>query len=326
MNPESVNEISSQQRDAASHEETAFHTEVHPAMRIVVLLGLVLLGTAIFSILGIVLAVFLYHLNIIANPNVLSDTSVPGVIPALKIIQTASALGIFVLPALVFARMSAKRPLAFLGLDKIPKPAWIALAVFTMLFAGPLINLMGELNSRMNFPESLAGVQHWMLDKENEAAKLTTEFLKADGPSGLVVNLLIVALLAALGEELFFRGVLQKLLSRWMNSRHLAIWVTAIVFSAIHMQFFGFLPRLAIGALLGYLYVWSGSLWVPILAHFTNNAFAVIVTYLIQHKTISSQAETVGNSKEDLVYILVSLFLTTALIFVSWKFRKKQEF
>jgi membrane protease YdiL (CAAX protease family) len=325
MNPESINQVNSPLSDPLPGHQTPFRKDIHPAIRLVVLIGLVLLGGGLFLILGTFAAVLIYHLNIFSNPNLFNDTSVPGVIPALKIIQTASALGVFVLPALFFARMSDRKPLTFLRLTVFPKVGWLLLAMCMMVVAGPLINLMGELNSRMNLPSTLAGVQKWMQVQENDAARLTTAFLKADGISGLVINLIIVALLAAIGEEFLFRGVLQGLLFDWMKNRHVAIWVTAIVFSAFHVQFFGFLPRMALGAMLGYLYVWSGSLWVPVLAHFTNNAFGVIITYLIQHKTISAQAENLGNSKEDLLYVLLSLVLTTVFIVLGWRNRKTSD-
>jgi hypothetical protein len=324
MTSETNNADSSLSPAPVAGRKTAFDG-IHPSAKLIVLVGLVLCGIAVFSILGIVVSTAFYHLNVFGNPGLFNDLTIPGVIPALKIIQTASALGAFVLPALFFARMSDRKPLSFLNLDVFPKAGWWPLAILTILSAAPLINLLGELNSRMNLPAALSGLQHWMMDKEAEAAKLTAQFLKADGVGELAVNLIIVALLAAIGEELLFRGVLQNQLFRWMKNKHAAIWVTAIVFSAFHMQFFGFLPRMAIGALLGYFYVWSGSLWVSILTHFTNNAFGVIVTYLIQHKAISVELDTVGNSKDDLVYILLSLVLTSVFIVLGWKIRTKRE-
>ena len=110
---------------------------------------------------------------------------------------------------------------------------------------------------------------------EASAMALTERFLAADGIGGLLLNLGLMALLPALAEEMSFRGVLQGVLSPQRHT-HVAIWVTAFIFSAIHMQFYGFIPRMMMGALFGYVFVWTGSLWVPIVMHFINNGIAVV--------------------------------------------------
>jgi hypothetical protein len=125
--------------------------------------------------------------------------------------------------------------------------------------------------------------------------------LNVDTIGGLIVNLLLMALLPALAEELTFRGILQRLIGKKQEDKgivpHMAIWVTAIVFSAIHMQFYGFIPRMLMGALFGYVFVWTGSLWVPIVMHFVNNGMAVLVYYILSSKGVSidtNYADTLG--------------------------------
>ena len=108
-----------------------------------------------------------------------------------------------------------------------------------------------------------------------------------DGIGDLVVNLIIVALLAAVGEELLFRGSMQNIFLEWTKNKHAAVWITAVLFSALHAQFYGFLPRMLLGVVLGYLYIWSGSLWLSMLFHFLNNGLAVLFSYLIAKGTIS---------------------------------------
>jgi len=101
-----------------------------------------------------------------------------------------------------------------------------------------------------------------------------------DSFGSFLLNMLMVAVIPAVGEELLFRGVIQKLLQKLVNNAHLAIIITAILFSAMHFQFYGFLPRWIMGIILGYLFYWSGNIWYPIIAHFLNNGFQVLMVYL----------------------------------------------
>ena len=114
---------------------------------------------------------------------------------------------------------------------------------------------------------------------------------------------MVIAIIPAVGEELLFRGVIQKLFLKWNGKVHLSVWLTAFVFSAVHMQFLGFFPRLILGAVLGYMLVWSGSLWLPIVAHFTNNAFAVLLTYFIGMDKINPSVEKLGTEGGSVVLI-----------------------
>ncbi len=295
----------------------------HPAVKLLLILGLAVTGAVLFSILGMILGVLIYHLPILGNPNILNNVSDPNVVSALKIIQTASALGTFVIPVLIFARFNDYKPFSYLKLNRAPRISWMALAFFAILCASPLINLMSELNSRMSLPAALSGLEKWMKESEGQAQKMTDAFLQVSSFSGLLLNLFIIGILAAVGEELLFRGVIQKLLKEWTKNTHLAVWLSAIIFSAIHMQFFGFFPRMVIGAMLGYLFEWSGSLYIPMVAHFTNNAVSVVVSYLIQRNAIPKESETLGSSREDLIAIIISAVLCSALIFLALRLKKK---
>jgi membrane protease YdiL (CAAX protease family) len=100
--------------------------------------------------------------------------------------------------------------------------------------------------------------------------------------------------MAALGEEIFFRGVLQSLFERYLGNSHAAIWIAAAIFSFIHFQFYGFFPRLLLGAFFGYLYVWFRTIWVPIVAHFFNNGWTLTMHYMYQQKQIDIDPEQMG--------------------------------
>ena len=193
-----------------------------------------------------------------------------------------------------------------------------AIAIATMVCAIPAINLLADLNSRfldwlLANSDWSRGTIEWMKAREEEATVLTERFLQADSLGGLLVNIGLMALLPALAEEMSFRGVLQGVIGSTSNNpnnptptlpsreggsrkTHVAIWVTAFIFSAIHVQFYGFVPRMLMGAMFGYVLAWTGSLWVPIVMHLTNNGIAVI-SYQIS--AVSSKPSEVSYQQSD---------------------------
>lgn len=204
-----------------------------------------------------------------------------GSVGPLKLLQLLQTIAIFLLPPLLMAYLWSDKPMEWLSLNRrIPmKPALLGVAL--ILVAAPAINLLSYLNQQMTLPACLSGLEAWMQQQEEASALLTERFLRADTGWGLLGNLALMALLPAVAEELTFRGVLQHLFTsrRCKSTPHAAVWATAILFSAIHCQFYGFVPRMLLGALFGYALVWSGSLWLPVLMHFTNNALAVMVYF-----------------------------------------------
>ncbi len=195
---------------------------------------------------------------------------------AQKFMQGFYTIGLFIVPPVVFALLNKERPLVFLELNQKPQMRSMAYAAILMLASIPLVNFTYALNQQFPFPDSIAQLFKTM---EENAAKITEAFLADKSTLSLITNLVLIAVLPAVGEEFFFRGVLQKQFSNWFKNEHIAILVTAFLFSALHMQFYGFLPRFILGIFLGYLFVWSRNLWLPILAHFVTNGFTVLVTH-----------------------------------------------
>lgn len=234
----------------------------------------------------------------------------------LKWVQLIQTAALFLLPPLLMAFLWTKQPLEWLKL-KSETRGYGLWAIFLMLMALPAINLVGYFNQQMSLPAFLEPLEQWMKTAEANAAHLTEQFLNVSTCGGLIINILLMALLPAVAEELTFRGVLQNLfevkdetLKKKGNRVHIAIWCSAILFSAIHMQFYGFLPRMLMGALFGYALVWTGSLWIPILMHFTNNAMAVILYFLaIRSGWDMDKVDTIGTN--DTLWLgVVSLVLT----------------
>ena len=239
---------------------------------------------------------------------------------SLKWLQFMQTTATFLLPPILCAWLwdEEHKPFRWLRMDVPVQWQNILLAVVIMVCAIPGINMLADLNSRVELPKSLEFIEQILKSQEEAAAALTERFLQADTIGGLLLNIGLMALLPALSEELSFRGTLQQIIYKDQSGKgqstkvHLAIWITAFIFSAIHMQFYGFVPRMLLGAMFGYVFVWSGSLWVPITMHFVNNGLAVLVYYLMgESENTKNIADTLGAG--DTWYLGVFSILITSL-------------
>jgi len=199
------------------------------------------------------------------------DWSRPEVISGMKVMQALSSVLIFLLPAFIFAIIVyGGKATNFLGLKPAPLKPMYVLAIVLIVVAFPFVFWLGEVNQMIPLPK-------WMGNLEQEATKQMQQFLKARNSGEIFLNVLIIALLPATCEEVCFRGALQRIMIHITKNAWAGIIVTSILFSALHLQFQGFLPRMFLGMILGAIYWYSGSLWPSILAHFVNNAIQVIV-------------------------------------------------
>lgn len=194
----------------------------------------------------------------------------------LRLYQLLSSLLMFLLPALAVAFLCSDRPSEYLSVTTFPGAKVILLTFVSMFLLAPVTTLTGILNKLIKLPAFLEPVENWMQSMEAAAEQLTLLLLSNTDWVSVLMNLLVIAIAAAVTEEFLFRGTIQRIIEKWTANRHTVIWVTAFLFSAIHMQFYGFIPRLLLGAYFGYLLYWSRSIWLPVLAHFINNAVAVI--------------------------------------------------
>jgi membrane protease YdiL (CAAX protease family) len=188
------------------------------------------------------------------------------------------------------------------------------LSILAILLALPLINWLAEVNSHMHLPSALNGIEEWMKKSETEAAGLTNSFLLSNTWPGFLVNILMMAIIPALGEELLFRGLLIRLFREWTKDVHVAIFISAFIFSAIHMQFYGFFARLMMGVMFGYLLYWTGSIWVPILVHFINNAIIVSFGFAYVRGLTQLNPDSVGSTNNIFVLIGAGILLTIVLL------------
>lgn len=261
------------------------------------------------------------------------DLSNSATILVLKIAQALSVILLFILPALAFSLFFTKEKIGYTQLNVKPQLLFLLFATGVFITAMPAISWMEQVNQKMSLPAFMSGVEAWMKASEGVLQKVTEAFLADISVGGLILNLVVIAFMAALSEELFFRGVLQKSLIEATGNIHAAVWITGILFSAFHMQFYGFIPRMFMGVALGYLFVWSGSLWVSIFAHFINNGVAVVLAWLVNRGTISESfaaITTPSNSDVQGGYdevgwslAFISFVLSGALLFLVYRGRKK---
>ena len=284
--------------------EKGFISDISGTGKLGILLLTIVVSTLIFGFLGLVFANLFTGIGL--DPSSLTDFSKPDTITYMRIMQIFQAIGLFIIPPIIALFLFQKKNENYLSF-KPSKIVFIGISASIMILALPIINWLAEFNQSLTLPESFAGLEQWMHESELAAESITKYFLEANGIPMLLFNLFIMALIPAFGEEMLFRGVLQKIFTQMSNNIHIGIWITAFLFSAIHMQFFTFLPRFFMGAMFGYLLVWSGSIWLPITAHFINNGTAVIVNYLISKGIINPEIETIGN--ENYFYILGSILL-----------------
>jgi uncharacterized protein len=243
----------------------------------------------------------------------------PANVPILKFLQITQSLAMFVIPPIIFGWFMLRNPWVYLGIDKGPDKRLIIAVLLLAVSILPVLNLLAMLNQELQMPAFLAGIEDWMKRTEEQAAELTMAFLTVNTFPGYLVNVLMVALIPAFGEEFFFRGVLQKVFYRWFRNPHFAILFVAIIFSAFHMQFYGFLVRLALGVIFGYLFYWSGNIWYPVLAHFVNNFMPVSLTYFFRDQFDPAELEQVGTGPESLWWAIPGFLISTALIVYFYK-------
>lgn len=269
-------------------------------------------------VLAMIAAIPVFGTDTILSFPTIDNLDDPESIRVLKYFQVIQSLGLFILPPLILGWLFSGKVSRYLHLDKSFTLASGIMVAALIVFVAPFINFTGEVNSGMHLPEWLSDLERWMKNAEDNAARLTEAFLNVKTTGGLLFNLFMIALLPAVGEEFLFRGVIQKIFIQMTKNHHLGIWISAILFSALHLQFYGFIPRMLLGVLFGYLLIWSGSMWLPILAHFLNNGFAVIAMYLIDREMLNPEIETIGATPKS--YFIAAISLIFVILFL-WLFK-----
>jgi len=244
------------------------------------------------ALLGVVAIIALYGMPMMMDVVKMHNTTAPGFLGAFRIfIALGSSLAGFLAPALIFAYLVVQEPEEYIGARNYTPVVLLLLAAVFMIFFLPTIDITAYFNQKMTLPPGLHGLEQWIRDTEAASAEQFKVLLAMKGPVDLLISIFIIAVFPAVSEEFFFRGCLQPIFKRITQNTHAAVWITAFIFSFIHFEFLGFVPRLLLGAALGYLYAWSGSIWPSVVVHFFNNGLSVLATYLYQHKVISGDPD-----------------------------------
>lgn len=274
---------------------------------------LLILGLA-FQFLGAFLGAWIYGYGITEILN-LDSFNDPRYVAASKLIQILGTIGTFIIPAFLFSYLFAGDFFSYYHLRNRMDYLPLVLTVLIMISVIPLVNYLAELNMKVEFP--IRGLDRVLQNLEHEAEEVMTAFMSTRSLWGLVVNLFMIGVLAAVGEELIFRGLLQRLLHEMIRNIHLAVIITAFLFAAFHFQFFSFLPRFLLGVIMGYLFFYGRSIWYPIVAHFVNNALGIVYYYFYARGSADDMLEEIGTSAMLPVSAIVSLVLVTFL-FLWW--------
>jgi uncharacterized protein len=275
------------------------------------------------NMLGILIAVPIFGRSFLHGIELAGSFDDPVLISKLKYLQIVNQFALFIFPVIIFSLFTGSPVSKYLKLNYRLPLVFLFLAVATILLSIPMINWIGEINASMKLPRFMSGLEQWMRNSQIQADDLTKVFLNTITLQGFLVNLLMIAIIPAIGEEFFFRGILQRLFFEWFKNSHWAIFLTAFVFSAIHFQFFGFIPRFLLGLYLGYIFYWSGNLWISILVHFINNGLIVVVSYLSAIGYVDIDYETFGSTQNSLILLLTTVIVST-VIFMLFRLRKPQ--
>lgn len=278
-------------------------------IQLIVLVLFMIGGMLISSALGELLVLLIYH-----TPSML-DASDP--VTAIRISQTLVTIGTFLLPALLFAYCQNRQCFDYNSANRRPPQSMVTMVLILSVSLLPVVGALAALNQ--NIMPQEGAVAEFMRNME-EAANHILELVTGQRSSwDLISNLLVFAVLAGVCEEFLFQGTLQPLLTKWTNNPHIGILLTALVFSALHFQFYGFIPRFLLGVYLGYLFYWSRSLWLPILAHVLHNALSLLVDFTLQGRGIDTDSLQFTDVRGSIPVLITCTLVSAMAIVYLWR-------
>ena len=306
--------------------QTLNFRDFHPLVKLIFAVCCMFIFYVVVTLLGLLLSMPFFQLSYQEIIDTLGNELQLSSAGFLKFNQLVQSVGFFVLPGIIVNYLFKNGTKSYFSYQLNFNWNIVLLILITIFLSTPLINFLLELNMRLKLPESLSGLENYIRNMENKSQMLMDKMLVSSGVIGLIFNILLIAVVPAVGEEFIFRGIFQQLFREWFRNTHAAVLATAILFSAVHFQFYGFLPRMALGLYFGYLFVWYRSIWVPVLAHFFNNAFAVIMYYLYAQKKIDANPDEIGSSLgQDWYYLLPGIVLLSAFIGLCYYYKPRED-
>lgn len=277
--------------------------------QLVTLLAVTAVSFFVLGSIGSLIVAMINHTDIDAiNKMAQAATITPDMVPLIRGLQVVQFISLFMVPCVICSYLFSEKPGQYLGLKRPHSIAYIFVGILSMVVVYEFTVWIGIMNKEIRFPDSM---QNWINEKEADAEKSVRAMLADRSISTLIINLIVIAGFAAIGEELLFRGMLQRIFIRMFRSPWAGIIVAAFLFSAMHMQFNGFLPRFALGILLGAVYWYSGSLWTAIITHFFYDAVLIILVHLYPSML---ESENVVKISELAMVGIASLVLTIVLL------------
>ncbi len=234
----------------------------------------------------------------------ISALDTQSMINSMKYIQIVGGIGTFIFSSLLLSFLYTGEWLGYFRPRHFPPLVSVLLLAAIMISGLPFVNYLTELNMKMTIP--IATLEELLRSLEEQTERMMMKLIETDNIGGLMLNLLMIAIIPAIGEELLFRGLMQRHLAESFKNIHVAIIVTAIIFSLVHFQLYSFLPRFFLGIVLGYLFVVGRSIWYPIIAHFINNAIGVIFYYLVYQQKATDSLEEIGTSESQPIMAIFS--------------------
>ncbi|MET4075108.1 CPBP family intramembrane glutamic endopeptidase [Hymenobacter sp. UYCo722] len=292
---------------------------LHPGLQILLLLGFMLIGACVGYALMFAWAQWGFGLSVGQVQGVaMNPTASPNGWGLLMMMQGVLLFVAGAGGALALASALGYGWAEYFNPRRLGAGWWLLGGALLIVVILPFMSVIIAWNAGAHFPGALHDFEVWARASEDRAAVLTKFLTNFNSGARFAVGVLVIALVPAVAEELVFRGVIQKNLVRWF-SPHVGVWLGAAIFSAIHFQFFGFVPRFVLGLVLGYLYLWSGNILVSMGAHFTQNAVQLLILYLTQRGQFGWGFDPDSNDALPLTLVIPSVLLTAGLLF--WLYR-----
>lgn len=270
--------------------------------------------------LVLLFSLFLFMLIAVSLITQLLGSLTDNTAAILRISSVLQNVLVFILPAVATAMLSTRFPATLLAVDKFPSGKFILLSIAVLIVSIPLMNSIIDWNQNITLPDSFSQFNDYMQQLEKGAEKAVSDITGGNTVGTLIMSILIVGIFTGLGEEIFFRGGLMRLFSCIKGmSPHVAIWLTAFLFSALHMQFLGFVPRMLLGVFFGYLTFWSGSLWLPIMIHALNNSILVTTDWINNRGGSQIDVNSIGLGENALILNIASIILTVIVFYALYK-------
>jgi membrane protease YdiL (CAAX protease family) len=277
---------------------------------------------AIGTIISVIFAMPFYGMDVIKSFGGNGNLN----ISLLKFFQAFQSIFMFIIPPLVLAVLFGYKPANYLSYKSAPRATGIIAGILLILSIIPVINFTQLLNSQMKLPEFMSGIERWMKSAEDNANFLTQQFVSTTTIGGFLVNVLVMAIIPAIGEELTFRGLFQQIFTRWTKNYHVGILLAGAFFSAFHLQFYGFIPRFILGITFGYILAWTGCIWIPIVMHFMNNFLSILSFYLYNKGIIGNDLDTLGiKNGYQWGTIIISIIISGFILYLFYKFYNNKE-